>query len=240
MRPRFILFGDSITQHSFSPGGWGAALTDLYARKADVVLRGYSGYNTRWAVFLLSKLFPAGSQDAPALVTIVFGANDAALPDRSSKRQHVPLPEYKDNLLKIISTVKSLSKETLIVLITPPPVCEQTLQEAAWKLFGANPEDAVSRTNEAAGHYAKACAEVAKQAGVLAVDLWTCMQEKPGWETRYLSDGLHLTAEGNAVVFEKLLELLNEKGLSFEAMEWDFPEHGDVNADDPAKTSWGP
>ncbi|KAI5070165.1 hypothetical protein GOP47_0014508 [Adiantum capillus-veneris] len=238
MRPRFILFGDSITQQSFSPGGWGAGLTDRYARKADVVLRGYSGYNTRWALFLLGKLFPAGLQDAPALVTIFFGANDAALPDRSHKRQHVPVPEYKANLCEIISAVKSLSKDTLIVLITPPPVYEKALQETAWKLYGADPEEAFSRTNDAAGRYAKACVEAAGQAEASVIDLWTCMQEKPGWQTRYLRDGLHLTAEGNAVVFEKLLEVLNDKGLSFEAMRWDFPEYGDVNADNPVKTLW--
>ncbi|KAI5077615.1 hypothetical protein GOP47_0007439 [Adiantum capillus-veneris] len=239
MRPRFILLGDSITEESFSPaGGWGAALTSRYARKADVVLRGFSGYNTRWALFLLSRLFPAGSEDTPALVTIFFGANDAALPDGSHKRQYVPLPEYKENLLKIISSVKSLSKDTLIVLITPPPVDEATLQVAAWKFFGARPEDASPRKNEITGHYAKACVEVAREAEVPVIDLWTCMQEQPGWQTSYLSDGLHLTPEGNGVVFEKLVEVLNKKGLSFEAMKWDFPEHGDVNAENPAKTSW--
>lgn len=33
MRPQFVLFGDSITQQSFGPGGWGAALADSYSRK---------------------------------------------------------------------------------------------------------------------------------------------------------------------------------------------------------------
>jgi hypothetical protein len=58
LRPHFVLFGDSITQHSFANEGWGAALADLYSRKADVFLRGYSGYNTRWALLLLDKVFP--------------------------------------------------------------------------------------------------------------------------------------------------------------------------------------
>ena len=30
------------------PGGWGAGVADWYARRADVVNRGFSGYNTRW------------------------------------------------------------------------------------------------------------------------------------------------------------------------------------------------
>eukprot|EP00250_Pteridium_aquilinum_P006705 c16569_g1_i1 orf=285-1001(-) len=238
MRPRFLLFGDSITEWSFSPGGWGAALANQYARKADVVLRGYAGYNTRWALFLLSKIFPLKSEDAPVLVTIFFGANDAAIPGGSHDRMYVPLPEYKDNLLKIISHVQSLSKNTQVVLITPPPVDEEALQVAAWKFFGAKPEDASPRKNDFTGLYAKACIEVAKEAGVPVIDLWSSMQEKSGWQTSYLSDGLHLSSDGNAVVFEKLLKVLGEKGLSFEDMNWDFPEHGDVNAEDPAKTCW--
>ncbi|CAK9137591.1 unnamed protein product [Ilex paraguariensis] len=57
MRPQILLFGDSITEQSFRSGGWGAALADTYSRKADVVVRGYGGYNTRLALFLLHQLF---------------------------------------------------------------------------------------------------------------------------------------------------------------------------------------
>jgi hypothetical protein len=32
-RPVFVLFGSSIVQFSFSNGGWGATLADIYARK---------------------------------------------------------------------------------------------------------------------------------------------------------------------------------------------------------------
>ncbi|CAH2047443.1 unnamed protein product, partial [Thlaspi arvense] len=33
MRPKIFLFGDSITEESFSDGGWGASLADLLRRK---------------------------------------------------------------------------------------------------------------------------------------------------------------------------------------------------------------
>ena len=49
--------------------------------QADVIARGYSGYNTRWAAYTLEKIFTKG-QSPPDLVTIFFGANDAALSDR--------------------------------------------------------------------------------------------------------------------------------------------------------------
>lgn len=46
-RPTVVLFGDSLTQFSFSEGGWGAGMADAYQRRADVLNRGLSGYNTR-------------------------------------------------------------------------------------------------------------------------------------------------------------------------------------------------
>ncbi|KAF2569754.1 hypothetical protein F2Q70_00027938 [Brassica cretica] len=33
MRPKIVLFGDSITEESFGNGGWGASLADLLRRK---------------------------------------------------------------------------------------------------------------------------------------------------------------------------------------------------------------
>ena len=54
-RPSVVLFGDSITQFSFSRehNGWGAGLADWYQRSADVFNRGFGGYNSSelWALF---------------------------------------------------------------------------------------------------------------------------------------------------------------------------------------------
>ncbi|CAI0445032.1 unnamed protein product [Linum tenue] len=91
MRPKIYLFGDSITEMSFEEAGWGASLTNHFARTADVVLRGYSGYNTRWALKVAERVFPAAGE--AVAVTVFFGANDACLPDRCSAFQHVPLEE---------------------------------------------------------------------------------------------------------------------------------------------------
>ncbi|XP_057741924.1 GDSL esterase/lipase WDL1-like isoform X2 [Arachis stenosperma] len=57
-RPEFVLFGSSIVQLSFGDEGWGSILANLYARKADIVLRGYSGWNSRRALEVLDKVFP--------------------------------------------------------------------------------------------------------------------------------------------------------------------------------------
>lgn len=51
-RPQFVLFGDSITQQSFRPGGWGAALADRYARKVFI------SFSTATDFEELPKIFP--------------------------------------------------------------------------------------------------------------------------------------------------------------------------------------
>lgn len=86
---------------------------DFHVMKADVVLRGYSGYNTRWALKVINKVFPAndGGGD-PLAVTVFFGANDAALPDRYGAFQNVPLDEYKTNLHAIVAFFKVLLTST--------------------------------------------------------------------------------------------------------------------------------
>lgn len=100
-----MLFGDSITEEAFGEGGWGASLANHYSRSADVVLRGYSGYNTRWAARVAGRAVASIAGPVSA-VTVFFGANDAALPDRACALQHVPLAEYKDNLRAIFALLK--------------------------------------------------------------------------------------------------------------------------------------
>jgi hypothetical protein len=42
----------------------------------------------------------------PDVVTVFFGANDAALPAPDGEHFHVPLPQYKANLHQIVSHIK--------------------------------------------------------------------------------------------------------------------------------------
>ncbi|XP_071907968.1 GDSL esterase/lipase WDL1 isoform X2 [Coffea arabica] len=62
-RPQFVLFGSSIVQFSYSQDGFGAILTDIYARKADILLRGYAGWNSRGALQVLEQVFPKSLSD---------------------------------------------------------------------------------------------------------------------------------------------------------------------------------
>lgn len=228
-----MLFGDSITQQSFRSGGWGAALADIYSRKVDVVLRGYGGYNTRWALLMLNQIFPLGSAKPPVAVTIFFGANDAARLEGTGKRQHVPVEEYKDNLRKIVQHIKSGSPNTLVILITPPPIDVEGRREYARSLYGDKASETPDRTNEATGVYAKQCVTLANELGLPSVDVWSKMQETEGWQKKFLSDGLHLTPEGNAVVFSEVVKIFDEAGFS--DLPYDFPPNSEIDAEHPEK-----
>ncbi|KAF5472988.1 hypothetical protein F2P56_009640 [Juglans regia] len=233
MRPKIYLFGDSITEESFGDGGWGASLANHFSRSVDVVLRGYSGYNTRWAVKVLDKVFPAvegcdGGE--PLAVTVFFGANDACLPDRGSAFQHVPLDEYKHNLISIVSFLKKRWPRIQILLITPPPIDEDGRLRYP---YTDNPSGQPERTNEAASAYAKTCVAVARECEIPVVDLWTKMQQFPDWEKACLRDGLHLTPNGNRIVFEEVVTKLRDEGLSLEILPVDLPLLTDIDPNDP-------
>ncbi|CAL5444615.1 unnamed protein product [Camellia sinensis] len=235
MRPEIVIFGDSITEGSFKSGGWGASLANNYSRKADVVLRGYSGYNTRWALFLLHRLFPLGSTTPPVAATIFFGANDAALSGRTSERQHVPTEEYKENLKRIVHHLKECSPAMLVVLITPPPIDEEGCFEQARSLYGKKAMELPERTNKVTGVYAKQCVELAKELCLPSINLWSKMQETEGWQKKFLSDGLHLTPEGNAVVHQEVVRVFNEAGLSATEMPYDLPDYLEIDGKAPEK-----
>ncbi|KAI8831986.1 SGNH hydrolase-type esterase domain-containing protein [Chytriomyces cf. hyalinus JEL632] len=222
---QLVLFGDSITQHSFNPviQGWGAILADAYMRRLDVVNRGFSGYNTEWCKHVLadtlaSTLPAPGTSRTPQIkvMTLFLGANDAVLPEKN-QRQPVPIPQYKANLLEMLATVKSLSPDTRVVIITPPPVDPLRWHEKC-KLKGKEGDREVGYTKL----YRDACLEVGIEAkktwgsALQVVDIWEVFFGKG--QTEYtmddvadlLSDGLHLAARGNTLLAAALLKTIKE------------------------------
>ncbi|XP_053236947.1 isoamyl acetate-hydrolyzing esterase 1 homolog [Podarcis raffonei] len=212
--PRVILFGDSITEFSFQENGWGASLAHCLARKCDVLNRGLSGYNTRWAKIALPRLISKDSDAKNTVaVTVFFGANDGALKDVNPK-QHVPLDEYADNLKNMIQYLKSVDiTEDKVILVTPPP-----LHEAAWEKECIAKGEKLNRLNSTTGEYAKACVKVASECGTSIIDLWTLMQKNNQDFGCYLSDGLHLSAEGNNFLANQLWSLLEQRTSALPVM----------------------
>nr|GMD57647.1 GDSL esterase/lipase CPRD49 [Ipomoea batatas] len=227
-RPQFVLFGSSIVQLSFSNGGWGAILADVYARKADIVLRGYYGWNSRRAVQILDKVFPKDAAVQPELVIAYFGGNDSMGPHSSGLGPHVPLPEYIENMRKVVLHLKSLSDTIRIIFLSSPPVNEAKVKESSSSYFSE-----LVRTNDLCKKYSDACIDLCKELGVMVVDLFTSIQKREDWENTCFIDGVHLAEEGSKVVVEEILKVLKEAdwtpSLHWKSMPTEFPEDSEYD-----------
>lgn len=149
-RKKAIFFGDSITSHGFSVAinGWLCNFAEWWVRRVDVINRGFSGYNSRWGLMIVDEIVV---REKPDIVFVFFGANDAV---DAQVGQHVSLPEYVQNMQGIVDKVKKVNSETTcavrrrftkhnampdcdiqglpvakLILITPPPIWEDKVQE---------------------------------------------------------------------------------------------------------------
>lgn len=239
-RPLLVLFGSSIVQLSFSNGGWGAILSDIYARKADVISRGYYGWNSRRAIQVLDQVFPKDAAIQPSLVIVYFGGNDSMGPHSSGLGPHVPLPEYIENMKKIAIHLKSLSETIRIIFLSCPPVNEAKLLETRSSYLSE-----LVRTNELCRNYSEACIELCEEMHIKVVDLWTAIQKREDWLTACFTDGVHLSAEGIKIVVEEILKVLKEAewepSLHWKSMPTEFAEDSpyDLVASD-GKTTLNP
>ncbi|RUS16630.1 SGNH hydrolase-type esterase domain-containing protein [Endogone sp. FLAS-F59071] len=234
---QIVLFGDSITQcarandsqsadyladcfsqFGFDPnGGWGAALANDYQRRVDVMNRGYSGYNTDWALPILQQLLPLAASRSPAtilLLVIFFGANDAALPPSP---QHVPLARYRSNLRALLALTSDpaspyYSPETRLLLITPPPLNEQAWAEKC-RLEGKETD----RKREVTEGYARVVREVGAEVGVPVVDAWAEILREAGErvETERKTTVMEKNSGLDVEIFKnRKCKVENERGLS--------------------------
>ncbi|QKX59156.1 uncharacterized protein TRUGW13939_06288 [Talaromyces rugulosus] len=218
---QFVLFGDSITQFSHDPllgFAFGSALQNAYARRLDIINRGFSGYNTDNAVVLFPKIFPSPQKARVRLMTIFFGANDAVL---APYGQHVPLDQYKENLQTILEHPLTKAQNPKIIIITPGPINEYQLQ-----YFDASKGfNTPSRTANNTKLYADACRDVARSLGLPVADLWTAFMNYAGWKdgqplvgsrdapanellSTLLTDGLHFTGTGYKIMYDEVMKVL--------------------------------
>ncbi|KAF8452660.1 SGNH hydrolase-type esterase domain-containing protein [Boletus edulis BED1] len=226
-----LLLGDSLTQGNAERAGLAERLSSVYVRKMDVINRGLSGYQTDWAIPVFEQILAQqhAHRHAPKvqLLTLWFGANDAALPPST---QHVPIARFKSNLVHLVHMVRSptsayYSPGTRIVLITPPPV--NTSQWTSERGF------------EETKQYAEAVREVGGQVGVPVADVWTLVWEGAGRDERgcerFLQDGLHLNAAGYEIVFDAVMKIIEETypEMHYEKLQTVFVPWSEVNVGDP-------
>jgi lysophospholipase L1-like esterase len=104
--------------------------TNAQLIQADILLRGYIGWNSRRALQVIDKIFPKDSPVQPSLVIVYFGGNDSVAAHSSGLGPHVPLEEYIDNMRKIADHLKSLSEKTRVIFLSCPPLNEETLRKS--------------------------------------------------------------------------------------------------------------
>ncbi|CAN1276781.1 GDSL esterase/lipase CPRD49 [Linum perenne] len=193
VRPQFVLFGSSIVEMSFTNGGWGAILSHIYSRK--------------------------DAQVQPALIIVYFGGNDSIHSHETGLGPHVPLPEFVDNMKKIILHLKSLSDKTRLIFLTAPPVAEDLMNRDFWGSI---------RSNESCRVYSEATMKVCEEMGVKGIDLWTSMQKAENWKQTCFTDGIHLAEEGSRVVAKQILDAIKdadwEPSLYCQSMPTEFAE----------------
>ncbi|OAE22407.1 hypothetical protein AXG93_2381s1030 [Marchantia polymorpha subsp. ruderalis] len=241
MRPQIILLGDSITEQSFGPFGWGAALADQYKGKSEKV--GFvavrcGGTRIHWLQYTVD-LIPSGqdlphcnsSAQTPPLVRVLqsFATTSSSnLPER-----RILLRRSKSFRTWLLAQ----SDSTLIILITPPPVSEKGLLACSPHLLD-DTSGQPTHVNQFTGMYAQECVSVAREADVQCLNLWSIFQETPRWEA-LLSDGIHLSVEGNQVVFEELVKLLDESDFVPSTLKIDTLKLDEVPYDSPEEMEDG-
>eukprot|EP00040_Diaphanoeca_grandis_P013157 m.66526 g.66526 ORF g.66526 m.66526 type:complete len:280 (+) comp23699_c0_seq1:172-1011(+) len=217
-RKRVVVFGDSLTQNGNDPTqqGWAAGLGYYWNRKADVINRGCSGYNTQWAKQVVAEIV----EIKPDLLILFFGANDAMY----TKFPHaVPLEQFQANLNGFIQAIASNSAETSVILITAPPVDEAVLVARNAK-EGNN--RGLDRDNERTKLYADATVRLGLELNIPVVNAWAGLGGNSIERGKYLVDGLHLNSLGN----QKLLELIKTTIMQHlpqwnrKALQMDYPE----------------
>ncbi|KAF4615336.1 hypothetical protein D9613_003243 [Agrocybe pediades] len=241
----FMLFGDSITQGGWEPGvnGFGQRLSHVYARKLDVLNRGFSGYNTEWGIPVFEQVIARSTDSAPKIrvLAIWFGANDACI--RPSP-QHVPLDKFKANLTRMVEMVREpssphYSPATRIILVSPPPV--NTIARRA-DLEARNPPLKLDREFDITRSYADAVGEVAVAQKVAFVDVWTAIWEAAGKSepalAKYLGDGLHLNEEGYDIMYEELIKTIAKEypDVHYDNMKYVFPPWAEIDWEHPEKS----
>ena len=109
---RILIVGDSLSEFSIKPNGFTSILHESNNRRADITLRGFSGYSSEEIREYIDPILRKMDVD---LTFLLIGTNDAKV---DPSRGH-SVEEYTANVNQIIRKIHRHSKD--VCLITPPP-----------------------------------------------------------------------------------------------------------------------
>ncbi|KAG2428151.1 hypothetical protein HXX76_011831 [Chlamydomonas incerta] len=182
---------------------------------------------------------PSAAEGRVLFATVLFGANDAVLPDgdgpAKGREKHVPVDEYGRNLRRMVSYMRAAGVGR-VLLITTPPVWGPGRRDFLTQRFGERAAAwPLDRTLDTVAPYARAAAAAAAELGVPCLDLFNLLQQEPDWGERLLSDGLHFSPAGQARVWELMQALLVRvwPELRPEALPLQFPAWDAVDGEHP-------
>ncbi|KAF6844962.1 GDSL-like Lipase/Acylhydrolase [Colletotrichum musicola] len=255
--PQIVLFGDSLFQGSavvykdldFS---FQAELQCHVMRRYDVVNRGFSGWNTANALEYLPEIFlpPSKSGSQLKYILVLLGANDAVQPMETTT-QHVPLEEYKKNLIKIVTHPNIAAHKPKILLVTPPPIDEIRITKL--DLDWGHPKP--TRTAKISAAYTQAARDVAAEVpGVTLIDLWKALMDHavsktPGFKAGgpllgtpelgeqgaladLLPDGLHMSGQAYKVFYDAVVPHIGKEWAGLpedDRTDYVLPDWRDLN-----------
>lgn len=202
---------------------------NIFYRLADVIPRGFSGYNTRWCKLMLPDILDSVNTTSISCVTIFLGANDCTLPVST---QHVPVVEYQQNLEAMVDTFQSRGIDRQKIIFIAPPTYFHSDFEAASIIEG---EPAPLRSGDLQSVYAKAMIDVGGRLNVSVVDAYSAFAAD-GRGERLFSDGLHFSTAGSDLLCELILKEVETRVLAYRGETlanetMNYPKWRDIDVD---------
>ncbi|KAI8619402.1 SGNH hydrolase-type esterase domain-containing protein [Chytriomyces sp. MP71] len=184
-----VLVGDSLTEFSFEPKwfGFGLRLQAYFSRRNDVLNRGSQGITSQQLLSQYNDILTASvaAHQSPAAITIWVGTNDII--------NEISVENYVKNLKEMVKATQIKHPSTKIVIITPPPVSDESFARALRS-------------------YRDAALQLAKEAKLTALDTWqTFLGPNARWDKsvdKYFYDGVHFNSLGHDVFFKAIKTLL--------------------------------
>ena len=200
---KIVAFGDSVTK-GVRPG-----VTEYHTFRhllqsalkergidVEVIDAGVGSDNTALGLARLERDVLA---QGPALVTVMFGLNDAAMVDGgpvARAEPRVPLQAYIENLRTMVTRIREAGAQVL--LCTPNPMS----RAYAYSDVGAYAEN--DDMNYQVRVYAQAVRDLAEELGVSMLDAFSLFDER---ETglALIEDGCHPYVEGHRLIADAML-----------------------------------